>query len=348
MKNTSLLHSFLFLSLFAPTALAADAERLFGLLDHNRNAWIEADEIGDPYRRLFQRLLRTSDDDQDGRLSLAEFQVGLEPQTFTKPLVQKQSSELPGADALLLLLAKMDVNSNGRIEQDEVPAQFLAIFKRIEDRLGGEPDGVLDRRELTQAAPQFGNIALRIVERMDLDVDVELALLSEKQWRSVQNMIGPRSRGEMLANPQQAREFFRRLDTNNDGQIASSEVPAPLAERFEQLLERADRDRNNQISEQELMAVSRLLQAVAGKRPSPAQIQEGIDRLLKKWDRNGDQQISQQEAPRRLATRFERLDRDGNGQLDRGELVPAVELLSQLRRPEAEMQEGPEPKMQSE
>jgi len=196
MRSSIILSSVLSLFLSAHAA-TADTESLFTALDKNQDGWLQADEIDTQHRRLFERLLRTSDGDRDERLSSGEFQASLKPQQPAKPLVKKQGSELPGADALLLLLARMDANSNGRIEADEVPEQFREVFDRIEDRLGGKPDGVLGRRELTRAAPRLSHIALRLAERMDLDVEVELALLSEKQWRSVQSMLGRRSRGKL-------------------------------------------------------------------------------------------------------------------------------------------------------
>ena len=348
MQKTSLLCSFLLFTFLATPAVATESEQLFDQLDQNHDGRLVEDEIDHQHRRLFQRLLRTADSDRDGRLSNVEFQAGLKPQLPAKPLVKKQSSELPGANALLLLLAKMDGNSNGQIEEGEVPEQFRDIFQRIEDRLGGEPDGVLDRRELTQAAPRLSHIALRFAERMDLDVEVELALLSEKQWSSVQNMLSTQPRGEVLADPKRAREFFRQLDANGDGQISSAEVPDQIAERFEQLLERADRNNDGQISEPELMAVSRQLQARAAERLSPAELRAGINRLLKQLDRNGDRRISRQEAPRRMAGRFDRIDRDGNGSLDRDELAPVVELLSRLRPAEPQTLGESEPMMQPE
>jgi len=341
MQKTSIRCLFLLLTLFGRSAVASAAEQLFGLLDQNQDGWLVADEINYQHQRLFQRLLRTADSDRDGRLSSAEFQAGLEPQQPAKPLIKKQSSELPGANALLLLLAKMDVNGNGQVEEEELPEQFLEIFQRIEDRLGGEPDGVLDRRELTRSAPRLSQIALRFAEQMDLDVEVELALLSEKQWRAVQNMLSRQSRGDMLADPKRARNFFRQLDANGDGQVTLAEVPDQVAQRFGQLIERADRNNDGQISEPELMAVSRQLQSAAATRPSPAKIQQGIDRLLKKLDRNGDHRISRQEAPRRMAARFEQIDRDGNGSLNRDELAPVVERLSRSRPSEAKSRGTP-------
>ncbi len=338
MSNSKIFTALLLLAILAPTARAAENGELFGLLDHNQDGWLVENELEYQHRRLFQRLLRTADIDHDGRLTSDEFQAGLKPKLPAKPLVEKQGSELPGADALLLMLAKMDANSDGRIEEREVPEPLLDIFHRVEERLGGEPDGVLNRRELTQAGPRLSHIAGRIAERMNLDVEVELALLTEKQWQSVQTMVEPRPRGEVLADPQRAREFFQQFDTNGDGQITLAEVPDQFAQRFEQLLNRADRNHDDQVSEQELMAVSRQLQTMNANRPSPAELRAGVDRLLKQHDRNGDQQISRQEAPRRMAARFEQIDRDGNGSLNRAELSTVVEFLSRIRQPEARPQ----------
>jgi len=327
-----------------PTAMASN-EALFSQLDQNRDGQLQADEIESQHRRLFDRLLRTADQDRNGQLSEAEFQTGLQPKQAAKPLVKKPSSEIPGANALLLLLAKMDVNGDGRVEVKEVPKQFRELFHRIEDRLGGEPDGVLDRRELSYAAPKLSQLASRMASAMNLDVDLELALLPEKQWQAVQNMVAPQRRGELLADPQQALKLFKRLDANNDGQVSRDEVPSEGADRFEMLLDRADGNRDDQLSRAEVMAMSGQLKNFAANRPAPADLEKNIKRLLKRLDRNGDGKISRQEAPPRMADRFARLDRDNSGQLDRQELTLVVELLGRVRRPEAKPAREAEPRM---
>lgn len=316
------------------------ADDLFAKLDRNADRVVQADEIDPAHQRLFARLLRTSDENGDGQLSATELATGLQPQQAEKPLTKKQGSEIPGADALLLLLAKMDTNANGEIEADEVPSQFRPVFDRIEDRLGGERDGVLDRRELNQAAPRLSHIAGRIAERMGLDVELELALLSEKQWQAAKKMTGRPARGQALADPKRAREYFKQLDANGDGQITLAEVPDQVAERFETLMDRADFNRDDQISEQELMTVSRMLQARAqlqsdsAKGPRTKEQAQNIERLLKHLDRDGDRRVSRREAPRRMADRFDRLDADGSGYLERKEIAVIVETLSRMRRPE--------------
>lgn len=347
MGSSLTIRSFLLLVLSAQHALA-DTQSLFTSLDRDQNGLLLADEIDSQHRRLFDRLLRTADSDQDGQLSSYEFQAGLEPKQSAKPLAKKQGSEHPGSNALLLLLAKMDVNANGLIEAEEVPQQFRQLFDRIEERLGGDPDGVLDRRELTYAAPKLSQLALRMANQMDLDVDVELALLPEEQWRSVQKLVGPQRRGELLADPKRALELFNRLDADGDGYVTSEEVPGGIADRFDQLLERADRNRDDKLSEQELMAMSRIMKRLEGKPTAAADLQKGIKRLLKQLDRDGDGVVSRKEAPRRMAGRFDQLDKDGNGKLDREELAIVVKVLSRLRQPEAKLPSSSEPMMQAE
>lgn len=328
--------------LLCPMNSAATAsDELFARLDQNQDGQLAANEIEPKRQRLFDRLLRTSDENDDGQLSAVEFRIGLKPTSAEKPLVKKQSSEMPGANALLLLLARMDGNSDGEITAAEVPRQFAQVFNRIEDQLGGESDGVLNRRELTQAAPRLSRIAMTIAQRMDLDVDLELALLGEKQWQAAQKMTGSRSRGDLLANPDRARDFFRQLDANRDGQVSMEEVPDQVAQRFEMLMDRADRNGDDLLSEKELMTVSRMLQAresrakqANAKKMRPQEVAKAIERMLKRLDTDKDRRVSRKEAPRRMAGRFDRLDSDGSGYLERKEIAALVESLSAMRRPE--------------
>ncbi|MEM8946944.1 MAG: hypothetical protein AAGD11_17345 [Planctomycetota bacterium] len=333
-------------------SVAVGSEELFRSLDRDGDGVVVADEVGDSHQRLFERLLRTSDRDGDGQLSAAEMQSGLTSDQAEKPMVEKQGSELPGTNALLLLLAKMDANADGEIQADEVPNNLQPIFNRIEDRLGGEPDGLLDRRELTQAAPRLGQIAARFAQATGIDVDLELALLSEKQWRAAQSMTSSRGRGQALADPKRAMELFKQLDANGDGQIALAEVPDQFAERFEYLLDRADQDGDDQISQQELMRVSRFMQARAkaeqGQGPRSKQTAQNIERLLKRLDRDGDRRVSKQEAPRRMAARFDQLDLDGSGHLERKEIAVLVETLSMMRRAESQPMRRSDSQMQPE
>ena len=112
-KSAILFIALLAAALHPPIAAAAeiDADRLFGDLDANDDGQVTAGEVGDEQRLLFKRLARTGDADGDGKLSAEEFAAALQPVRAEKSLVEKQGSRLPGADALTVLMAKMDVNA---------------------------------------------------------------------------------------------------------------------------------------------------------------------------------------------------------------------------------------------
>src|SRR5688572_14139813 len=52
---------------------------LFGRLDANKDGYVTADEVQEPQKGLFERLIRNGDKDGDGKLSQEEFRSGLRP-----------------------------------------------------------------------------------------------------------------------------------------------------------------------------------------------------------------------------------------------------------------------------
>jgi Ca2+-binding EF-hand superfamily protein len=238
-----------------PTAQPT-SERLFRQLDQNRDGRLELEESPGEHARLFKRLLRTADADGDGRLSLREFDQGLQPQRTAKPMAEKPPSRLPGADELLLLVAMADVDADGTIDLDEVPQRLRPFFERLKERVGGGDRQQIKARELARAAPRLTQFALATVNRLKLDVDLEYALLPDENWALVERLNGSQRRGEALTDVDQSLAMFRRLDANRDGQVVREEVPEQFAARFDRLLARADRNRDDQISEQEFRGLA--------------------------------------------------------------------------------------------
>ncbi len=326
-----------FASCSAPQSVLAathDFQDLFAQLDRNSDGWLEADEIDDNNARLFTRLLRTADANHDSRLSVAEFEQGLQPQRLAKPLPKKQGTKLPGTDALLLLIARMDVDGNRTIIAEEVPKEFQGFFKQVQTHIGGKQDGRVTQREITQVAPRLSQLALRFTKQHDIDVELEIALLPEKQMSMVERMDAPSRPGEMISDPEQAKEIFGRLDADGNGLVTTEEVPPPFADRFEQLLERADKNQDGQLSKKELLAFSRRMKAFEEQRPSQKEINDRLAKLIRQFDTNGDSLLNKKELPRRLKGRFDRLDADGDGTLDREELTRVVALPIPMRKPE--------------
>ncbi|MEM6330727.1 MAG: hypothetical protein AAF790_10805, partial [Planctomycetota bacterium] len=103
-----------------PAPVAGD--RLFGQLDANSDGLVTADEVTNDNRRLYDRLLRRGDRDGDGALSATEFAKALTPDTPAKPIEQTMDREFRGADALRLLLLKLDTNRDTRLTRGEAPA----------------------------------------------------------------------------------------------------------------------------------------------------------------------------------------------------------------------------------
>jgi Ca2+-binding EF-hand superfamily protein len=255
--------------LAAEEPVRPDSQRLFRQLDQNRDGQLESEEIAGEHARLYVRLLRTADADGDGQLSEGEFAEGLKSKRTAKPMTEKPPSRLPGADELLLLVAMADVDADGVIDPDEVPERLRPFYLRLEQRVGGGDRRQIKLREIAKAAPGLTQFALATVKRLELDVDLEFSLLPDKNWALVERLNGPRRPGEVMADVDQSLEFFRLLDTNGDGQVVYEEVPEQFTARFDRLLARADRNRDQQISEQEMRDLSNRLRALKKRDRKP-------------------------------------------------------------------------------
>jgi Ca2+-binding EF-hand superfamily protein len=248
-------------------AVSSHVQRMFRQLDADQNGRLSHQELTGEYARLYTRLLRTADKDHDHELSLEEFDRGLQPHRPVKQMTKKQPSRLPGSDELLLLLAMMDANADGIIRLGEVPERLRPFYLRLEQRLGKTEDRQILLRQVAQAAPFFTQLAVATVERLGLNVELEIALLPDKNWALVERLDRQRQPGDVLADPEQAGNLFRLLDANGDGQLQYEEVPEQFAARFDRLLARADRNRDQRISYGEFQRLSRRVRAAKAAGP---------------------------------------------------------------------------------
>ena len=319
----------LVLSLVCLLARTATADDLFSRLDRDGDGQLASAEISDEHATLFRRLLRTADADGDGQLSAAEFAAGTTPDVPPKPLAKKPGVELPGAESLLLLLAWMDANADQTIQAREVPPDLKPVFGEMVEILKPKTPDQFRIQELQQQAPRFVQLALRHTNQQGIDVEVELALLSEEHYALVERIRDqgkerkPAQPGEGFATRENAQALFTRLDRDGDGELTTDELPPGIAEQFANLFTQADRDGDQRVTEQEFLQLQARLARRANAKPGVAGGQR-ITQLLQRADRNQDGQLSRREAPPFLATRFGQIDADGNGQLDRQELTRAA------------------------
>jgi Ca2+-binding EF-hand superfamily protein len=321
----------LLITLAAACARAGDHAELFSRLDADRDGRLISPEIPQEQLTLFKRLVRNADTDGDGVLSLPEFEAGLTPSRPKKPITAKVENELPGSDALLLVLAWMDLNADLTITAEEVTPEMRPLFDEFVDVLNLKNRSRIPIPQLSQQAMQFAGRAAMFTTREGIDAEVELALLSDEQWAYVERLRTSLRGRDMLENPDNALALFSRLDTDGDGKVTAGEVPEPFAERFAGLLKRADRNQDKQLSEQEFQEFTGRLTTLETNRPPVAETTQRARQLIRRSDRNGDGRLSRQETPPRMAQRFARLDQNSDGDLDLREVARAVEILATLR-----------------
>jgi hypothetical protein len=232
-------------------AVEIDARALFASLDEDRDGRVTAADAGKPHARLFRRLLRTGDDG-DGALTVDEFEAALTPLRAEKGLPTKLGSRLPGSDALVVLLARMDADGDLRIEATEIPATLRDTFQRMIDFADADKSGGLETRELADGGVRLGIIAQTAAARLGIDVAAELTALSPTRRNSLERMGALPNPQQMMADPAQAAEMFARFDANGDGFVASDEAPEGIAN----LIQRADRNRDGKLSSAEFTAAS--------------------------------------------------------------------------------------------
>lgn len=329
-----LLPCFLMLVIAPSVAAVAEDEsgRLLADLDSNHDGVLSRKEAGKANGLLFDRLLRTSDDDGDGRLTAEEFAAGLQPVRAEKPLVEKQGGRIPGSDALLVLLAKMDVNRDQQIVAKEVPGPYRAAFDRMLEAGDDDSDGKLNSREIARKSPQLGVVAGMSARQMGIDVPAELAKLPKAEVMAMDQMDAYGRPEQMMADPAMADELFARIDADGDGKVSAQEAPPQMAERFNQMLQRGDRDGDSQLSAAEFKAMSKRMAEFQSMEVDPKAVNRTVRQMLSNFDTDGDGQLSRQEAPRRLAANFERADQDANDSLDSDELRRAAETMQKLQK----------------
>ena len=237
----------------AANATSAGDADLFNRLDANHDGAIGADEVTSENRALFERLLRRADANHDKSLSRKEFLASLVPSRPERQVESKEAAVPPQADAVRYMLLKLDANKNARIEKDEVPKELRPIFELLLERLDNNGDGQLDRQELSRSGPGLAQIAGRYVEREGIDVKTELPKLEKSQGAAAKRFDDQQGPLEKLADPQQARQMFKELDTNNDGYLSEKEVSEVFRERADRFTTMSDRDRDGRLSEREFL-----------------------------------------------------------------------------------------------
>lgn len=279
-----------------PKPSGPDPSATFGQLDANQDGQLTSGEIPEDQRRLFERLLRTSDKNKDSKLNAEEFAAGLQPAAERRdsPDASKRPDERrpEGRPAPGKLFERFDTNGDGKLALDEVPQPRKERFKEWVKRGDKDSDGALDRAEFRQA---------------------------------LADPTGPNGRPEDVRRGD-AKQFFSRLDQNADGKLTPDDVPEERRTFVERLVRRGDKDGDQALSLEEFEAArpERPGQGPPGadnpRRPPPDRVGPPAAGLFAALDADHDGRLASGEiaaAPEALR----KLDKDGDGAVSFAEIM---------------------------
>ncbi|HEY5313381.1 MAG TPA: EF-hand domain-containing protein [Pirellulales bacterium] len=281
-------------------AIAADdgagkdnsSDDLFKQLDRNSDGEIVADEVGPEQQRMFQRLLRNNDQNNDGKLSRDEFLAA----TKETPPPRETSGNGPRGEG------------GPRREGGPSPEQAEMMFKQLD----ANSDGKLVLEEVPEERrPRFAIL----IQRADADGDQALTLVEFTKGLAMAR--GDRAGGGSPGQPNPpmpmgpGETIFRALDTNSDGMLSKDEIQAAPKS-----LEKLDRDGDGEITRRELGG-PRPYQSAGQPGGSPG---DGAMALLHRMDTDKDGKLSKDEVGERMRDNFDRLDANSDGYIDASEL----------------------------
>lgn len=288
----------------ASTVWGQEAE-LFDKLDTNKDGFVTADEVPDDKQAIFERLLRVGDANSDKKLTKDELAAGLKKSA--PPAEAAPAGRAPGGVPAGLpnvspkeIFARLDRDGNGKIEKEEIPERMKENLGRVDSN----SDGVVDLAEFEKVAQFFAGRR------------PEGAPANAPEARPRQGGPGPFS------------PVVRAIDANNDGEISAGEI-AEAAKALAKL----DKNGDGKLTRDEIgpppgmRPEGRPGAGAPGARPAAGAFAEQFLKRLQEADANGDKKISKDEAPDRIKENFDRMDRNGDGQLDEAELQAMIERM---------------------
>lgn len=232
-------------------------------------------------------------------------------------------AQRPAAPPRLVLQA-LDTDHDGKLSGSELQAAPQSLLK-----LDRNVDGMLTADELQPRPENAGASATELVTQiMSFDKNGDGVLTPDEM-------------------PTRMQSIFQRGDANHDGKLTADEIrtmaerqgmpaggPANasnIATRMDPLLNALDADHNGVISAEEIALAGKSLLVL--DRNGDGEItademrvrqqtpQERVDHLLEEWDTNKDGKLAKSEVPDRMQQQFESIDKNGDGILNRDELL---------------------------
>lgn len=231
-----------------------------------------------------------------------------DPQNAAKPID-------PGA-----LFDTLDTNHTGVLSADKIPEDKRGLFERLL-RLAGKPaDGQLTRAEFVAQLKS-------ITEPPNSGAATSGSATAKSEPAPAAGL------GRKAPNPEKA---FDRLDKNHTGKLTLSDIPEERQKFFKRLLKEAGKPEGDSLTKEEFV---KAFEAVLAKRagtegtkatgaaknkPSATagqifDIDRVVERLMKLSTRP-DGKLTKSDLPERLQARFDKIDANKDGLIDKAEL----------------------------
>ncbi|OGJ95015.1 MAG: hypothetical protein A2487_11535 [Candidatus Raymondbacteria bacterium RifOxyC12_full_50_8] len=230
------------------------------------------------------------------------------------------------------------INSIGSVDTSSLMSQMAAkMFKRLDTN----EDGGIDKTELQamlDKGKKQGPSVDEIFEKMDTNkdgkIDEEEHTKALEQRRTEMDQMRAQMQGRMVSaedSSERASEMFAKLDTNSDGGIDKTEMQAMVDQgggrgpSVDEIFEKLDTNGDGKIDEEE--NAEALKNAPPPPPPEMSDNSENsgdaITALIQALSRSDDDESSSLVS--KLAdTLLEHLDADGNGNIDKDELVSSL------------------------
>jgi|GEM_PF-3831215 Ca2+-binding EF-hand superfamily protein len=324
------------------------ASELFKVLDKNGDGRLVTEEIPEGQYRFFERLLRLGDQNQDGAITLNEFQavmqLGPQEKTTTPsdsprpsappPVIFPDSAppagNQPARDNSPIpsqVLSRLDRNGDGKLDRSELPTDFATRLEPIFQKYQTDAitvDQLLSSLPLIQQRQQDSESRKNEQGTGESTSGMGSSQANRPDAASSQRLPSARVAGNEI-------RFLRWLDRDNSGTLSREEI-AQAANVFQQL----DTNGDGELDVSELIHLGPLPQetteAPVLNRPAQGvtpgtQTAIEFEALFSRMDLNQDGAIAPGEAPERLRKLFPLIDENGDGKLSREELREGLEQM---------------------
>ena len=183
--------------------------RLFARLDANKDGQVSLEEVPEPRRENFAKLIKRNDKDGNGTLSLAEFT----PDNPVKPA----STAKPARDPAQIF-KRLDGNADGKLATDEAPEARREFITRMIERGDKDGDGSLSLEEFTAVSDR--------VRPNPPEAQPETTPEPEKKAEPGQPDAAKAAKKGKNKKDGKPAGLFRTIDADRDGQLNGTEIGA--------------------------------------------------------------------------------------------------------------------------